>query len=440
MKDGLEHLPCFKASVLINGISFDSPTMCRSSKEAQNEAARLAFNHFHSPAEPNMPAFVVSTAFSSSPDSKDTEGLKIEDEEKSPNIHSQSPEVGEGDEIQPFFLLTNGAFAICSNSQYKRQLQNNWKKCDAPMFPFKVGNPTRSDDALQHKASAVVNRRSFESSELFDDVKEPELDAAKVALISLSEKGCSLEDRRSYKNRLQELAQREGLSLPTYKTLKSGVPHLPTFYSTVELEGEIFNGKGAKSKKQAEINAAEVAYTALTQGKHDEDDYVSPGSSATAPSEFSSATDCIVPSHSKQTCIPAHEPVSFEVMQCAEKSGENVISEVVSAENSMANVNFCSGDSIPSDAVENLGTMTAAKPFPSLADQQTISPEMGYASSIEDSSEKGSSQMKSWLLCNRVRVYSFIPDIAFPKGITVVPISEDKWAAVSLDFPNEKCH
>lgn len=44
----------------------------------------------------------------------------------------------------------------------------------------------------------------------------------------------------------------------------------------------------------------------------------------------------------------------------------------------------------------------------------------------------------SYLLCNRVRVYSSFPDIAFPKGITVLPISENKWVAVSLEFPNEE--
>jgi hypothetical protein len=44
----------------------------------------------------------------------------------------------------------------------------------------------------------------------------------------------------------------------------------------------------------------------------------------------------------------------------------------------------------------------------------------------------------SYLLCNRVRVYSSFPDIAFPKGITVLPISENKWVAVSLEYPNEE--
>lgn len=45
---------------------------------------------------------------------------------------------------------------------------------------------------------------------------------------------------------------------------------------------------------------------------------------------------------------------------------------------------------------------------------------------------------RNYLLCNRVRVYTEFPDFTFPKGITVLPIAEDKWVAISLEFPNEE--
>ncbi|KAM6595843.1 hypothetical protein CsatA_006367 [Cannabis sativa] len=48
-----------------------------------------------------------------------------------------------------------------------------------------------------------------------------------------------------------------------------------------------------------------------------------------------------------------------------------------------------------------------------------------------------SSDVKSYLLCNKVRVYSQLPNHPFPEDITVLPIREDKWVAVSLEFPNE---
>lgn len=58
--------------------------------------------------------------------------------------------------------------------------------------------------------------------------------------------------------------------------------------------------------------------------------------------------------------------------------------------------------------------------------------------SISDSKTEKDGGLKTYLLNNRFRVYSCFPDIAFPKGITVLPISEDKWVAVSLEFPNER--
>lgn len=55
--------------------------------------------------------------------------------------------------------------------------------------------------------------------------------------------------------------------MPAYKTARSGASHLPTFSSTVEVEGEEFYGKAGKSKKQAELNAAKVACIALKERK-----------------------------------------------------------------------------------------------------------------------------------------------------------------------------
>lgn len=44
----------------------------------------------------------------------------------------------------------------------------------------------------------------------------------------------------------------------------------------------------------------------------------------------------------------------------------------------------------------------------------------------------------SYLLCNKVRVYQEFPNHAFPKGITVMPIGNHNWVAISLEFPNEE--
>lgn len=45
-------------------------------------------------------------------------------------------------------------------------------------------------------------------------------------------------------------------------------------------------------------------------------------------------------------------------------------------------------------------------------------------------------ETESYLLCNRFRVYTSIPDIEFPKGTVLLPIAEDQWVPVSLELPN----
>ncbi|KAF4360240.1 hypothetical protein F8388_020531 [Cannabis sativa] len=87
-------------------------------------------------------------------------------------------------------------------------------------------------EATQFMATVTVGDQIFESSGSFNTSKDAESDTAK-------------DESRVYKNLLQELVQREDLSTP--------------------LDGEIFHGKAAKSKKQAELDAARAAYVALQE-------------------------------------------------------------------------------------------------------------------------------------------------------------------------------
>ncbi|XP_023769882.1 double-stranded RNA-binding protein 1 isoform X2 [Lactuca sativa] len=45
-KDGKDHNPLFKASVVVNGVTFSSRSFLKSSKSAGNDAAEVAFTHF----------------------------------------------------------------------------------------------------------------------------------------------------------------------------------------------------------------------------------------------------------------------------------------------------------------------------------------------------------------------------------------------------------
>lgn len=70
-----------------------------------------------------------------------------------------------------------------------------------------------------------------------------------------------------YKNLLQEMAQKRGLGLPVYSTSQSGEVHAPIFVSIVKVGEETFEGQQSRTKKQAEMSAAKVAYISLKEGK-----------------------------------------------------------------------------------------------------------------------------------------------------------------------------
>jgi hypothetical protein len=66
------------------------------------------------------------------------------------------------------------------------------------------------------------------------------------------------------------------------------------------------------------------------------------------------------------------------------------------------------------------------------------SPTKLLCAKISESNKAITPNTNSYLLCDRFKVYTSFPNIVFPKGIKVLPIAEDKWVAVSLEFPNEK--
>ncbi|KAK7267033.1 hypothetical protein RIF29_19697 [Crotalaria pallida] len=85
-RDGPAHNPRYTSTVTVNGLQFQTPQPTRSSKEAQNNAAKLAFNHFSQPnsSDPNpypyphphpSPSFSLSDRFvSATPSSSGSSG------------------------------------------------------------------------------------------------------------------------------------------------------------------------------------------------------------------------------------------------------------------------------------------------------------------------------------------------------------------------------
>ncbi|XVF56837.1 hypothetical protein PTKIN_Ptkin06aG0152200 [Pterospermum kingtungense] len=205
-KIGVDHDPRVQASVIVNGLSFQSQNLATSSKEAQNDAAHLAFLHFPSP----HPAGSSNAAptFDSNVENK---GIF-------------KPESQEADRESQ----VNGAASICKDNErfkdvqhlYKNLLQDFSQKgnLSRPLYACEIVGPPH---ASRFRCKVTSNEKTYESLEFFPTLKQAEHAAAKIALSCLSP-GAFEEESSLYKNLLQELIQKEGCSLPVYTTSSSG--------------------------------------------------------------------------------------------------------------------------------------------------------------------------------------------------------------------------
>ncbi|CAL2247284.1 unnamed protein product [Prunus armeniaca] len=149
---------------------------------------------------------------------------------------------------------------------YKNQLQTYAQKRNLllPVYSCEQEGPPHAN---RFKCRVTVDEHTYEGQEFLPTMKEAEHAVAKIALMSLLPNGIQEDYIGLYKNILQELIQKEGFSMPVYSTKNSGEVHAPIFVSTVEIEGETFTGSEARSKKQAEMSAAKVAYHTLRERK-----------------------------------------------------------------------------------------------------------------------------------------------------------------------------
>ncbi|KAK2989533.1 hypothetical protein RJ640_016657 [Escallonia rubra] len=255
-------------------------------------------------------------------------------------------------------------------------------------------------------------------------------------------------DSCSYKNLLQEYAQKEGRALPTYETIRSGeLPH-PNFYSSVEVEGEIFHGNAAKTKKQAEFNSAKAAYTALMERKYtalmerklsQNSDFTSPTLSEDRTQEFTPHSGKLMVANPQGGKLMTSRPL---VLNPTTKQSVDEYQEIVSADVSSVNVEVSPQNGVASPAPAVMDDISGHRHSHSLKGVLHSSTQEGYASptvmtpsdlsdlSVAESKVGKTMGIKSYLLCNRVRVYTSIPDMKLPEGTVVLPISDDNFAAI----------
>ncbi|KAK3029818.1 hypothetical protein RJ639_038006 [Escallonia herrerae] len=148
---------------------------------------------------------------------------------------------------------------------YKNRLQMYAQKRNLglPIYSCEINGPSH---AHRFKSRVKIDDKTYETLDSFTTLKEAEHAAARVAFESLSPDETQ-EDEGLYKSLLQELAQKEGFPIPVYDTAKSGPFHMPTFVSTVDIGGKPFQGQKARTKKEAEMNAAKAAYRSFPERK-----------------------------------------------------------------------------------------------------------------------------------------------------------------------------
>ncbi|KNA11127.1 hypothetical protein SOVF_138090 isoform B [Spinacia oleracea] len=389
-REGLDHCPQFKATVSVNGSTFTTPNPSKSSKEAHNLVAHIAFQHLTGSSSAST-ALQVQPTF----------------------IDAQQPKTNESLQATSFSVVNSpnrdDKKLKDMTHLHKNQLQIYAQKRNLNL-PVYISERDGPPHACRFKCKVLLEGKTYESHEFFSTLKDAENAAAKTALMSVSSDRIEEEDPGFFKNLLQELAQKEYACLPAYVTTRSGPPHNPIFSSAVEINEESFTGQEAKTKKLAEMNAAKVAYIVLKERKGKQNSKAdSPGFHVNDASHYSSPQSHLIPvAESPDKHISAPDPVSkrlyMEQVRCGNGSyGQDTDQNVRG---------LGTGPS-----TQNLSSDPSQSPSRSLVHE--ISQKLG-GSDVSSSSHK------------RIKVFPLTPNMTLPTGATVMH-KDDKWIAVSMD-------
>ncbi|KAK4272345.1 hypothetical protein QN277_020913 [Acacia crassicarpa] len=478
-KEGPHHNPRYSAHITINGVDFLTPSPCRTSKEAQNNVAKLAYDHFSPPmpkppssspqtsnspsvpqsslpqpsfTQPSLPPTPFSLPQPSAPKSTASSSPAIgvvETLHKNSLTKTEVPDASQAIEIKRPITpdkdnMTAGnqkndsmSSVIDAQRLYKNQLQTYAQKrnLNLPVYSTEREGPPH---ASRFKCKVTIDGQNFESPQFFPTLKDAEHAAAKVALMSLTDPGAQEYDIGLYKNLLQELVQKEGLRLPIYKTAKSGEAHTPTFVSNVEIEGVLYTGQEAKTKKQAEMSAAKVAYTNLKEhkGRPSQSSLIqSPAYRTQAPalsSHNSESTDLThLQNHANSKSPPiGYNPDAGSRNQNEDDMATDRAAEVRShdtAHSSSEHIRVTGGRDSASYETDIGGVETA-----SLSNVQS-SPSLPKSdNSATDSGGKPSASANTSTR-RKVTVYSRKANVEIASGGTLLPISDENWVAHSYN-------
>ncbi|KAL2945577.1 Double-stranded RNA-binding protein 3 [Bienertia sinuspersici] len=268
-----------------------------------------------------------------------------------------------------------------------------------------------------------------------------------------------------YKTKLQEMCVVKSWTSPKYSTVKDGPDHNPRFTAAVFVNGALFESPiSCKSMKEAQNKAAEAALVYfISVSSTRVSNSLSPGYviSKDCP-KMAETSKSILPA--KDGKVPKEKP---ELMKKQEEIENNILAETGNLKNSKTvvypqervieaaklDMNSLSVEDSLQDSGLKLtkgGTFASKKNGkinpadmhgPSTKGKgKLISKKYNTpAETSVDLKKQKDPEVSSFLLCNRVKVYTYAPDISnLPKGVTLLQICDDIWVVVSLDYPNEK--
>ncbi|KAL2335112.1 hypothetical protein Fmac_016325 [Flemingia macrophylla] len=197
-REGSDHNPRFTSTVTVNGFSFHTPTPTRNVKQAQNDAAMLAFLHFSLSTPPlhqhnlSLSSFPQPSLCDGSADRGSGSVVVVADGVVPASGVLQQPNLEPVCQVEQIICAVRDKLTVEDQKNilhlYKNQLQSYVQKRNLglPVYSSEWEGPPH---AMRFKCKVTVGGQTYESDKLYSTLKDAEHAAAEVALKLLSPDG-----------------------------------------------------------------------------------------------------------------------------------------------------------------------------------------------------------------------------------------------------------
>ncbi|KAK6926467.1 Double-stranded RNA-binding domain [Dillenia turbinata] len=281
-----------------------------------------------------------------------------------------------------------------------------------------------------------------------------------------------------YKSKLQELCQEKRWGLPKYACIKEGPDHHPHFTASVSVNSLSFHSHTLSSSSKLALNdAAMLPFLHFTSGSlsssfesingetgtekmgQDSERKSSFGANEGGDNAAKVAYRALAERQLKRTTafvrsgLSENDTVySIQISDSLrslslEDNQPDGVSSVLSQRSRLQEIGVECAKTSTYDSAEDIKISTRTHKKPRVEEERgddssfvsskpMLSSQVPDLSSlsISDSGIQKTTGTQSYLLFNKVRVYPCIPNFSLPKGLTLLPISDDKWVAYDARY------